>query len=217
ILLFPMQVQFQQLLQMVGVLGIGGTLLIGFQFSVITYPSQGIRRFINETWVARQGTPLPQETLTLLWSLVVSLYCLGGLVGCLGSSPLARRIGKKKTLMFNDVTIVAAALLLGFSRMANSFEMVMMGRFIYGFSAGICLNIQGPFLSEVSPEKFRGFAAASTSVFLSLGKALGQIMGLRYKHYNQHNVICFPFLFPFSIPILFSFSFSSFSMHFSKL
>ncbi|XP_062999964.1 solute carrier family 2, facilitated glucose transporter member 11-like [Elgaria multicarinata webbii] len=172
-------VQYQRLFQMFLVLGIGGTLLIGFQVSVITYPSQDIKRFINETWVKRHGSPLLPDMLTLLWSFVVSIYCLGGLLGCLWSGPLTTRYGKKKSLMCNNFIVIVAALLIGSSKMAHSFELILMGRFFYGISAGICLNIHGPYLGEVSPKKFRGFAIATASVFFSLGKALGQIMGLR--------------------------------------
>lgn len=35
-----LQMQYQRLLQMLLVLGVGGTLLVGFQVSVIAYPSQ---------------------------------------------------------------------------------------------------------------------------------------------------------------------------------
>ncbi|XP_063171863.1 solute carrier family 2, facilitated glucose transporter member 11-like [Candoia aspera] len=172
-------VQYQRLFQMVIVLGLGGTLLIGFQVSVITYPSQDIKRFINETWVKRHGAALPQETLTAVWSFVISIYCLGGFLGCLWSGPLAIRCGKKKSLICSDFIVITGALLIGSSKTAESFEMILTGRFLYGISAGLCLNVHGPYLGEISPKKFRGLATASAAVFFSLGKALGQIMGLR--------------------------------------
>nr|XP_056715003.1 solute carrier family 2, facilitated glucose transporter member 11-like [Euleptes europaea] len=172
-------VQYQRLFLMMIVLGVGGNLLIGFQVSVITYPSEDIKRFINATWVERYGSPLHQKTISLLWSLVVSLYCVGGLLGCLWSGPLAKRYGKKTTFMINDLIIISAALLIGCSRTARSYEMILIGRFLYGITAGICLNIHGQYVGEVSPKKLRGFANTTSSVFFALGKALGQLMGLR--------------------------------------
>ncbi|XP_048370524.1 solute carrier family 2, facilitated glucose transporter member 11-like [Sphaerodactylus townsendi] len=172
-------VQYQRLFLMMIVLGVGGNLLIGFQVSVITYPSEHIKRFINATWVERYGSPLHQKTVSLLWSLVVSLYCVGGLFGCMWSGPLTMRYGKKRTFMINDLIIIAAALLIGFSRMAKSYEMILIGRFLYGITAGICLNVHGQYVGEVSPKKLRGFANTTSSVFFALGKALGQLMGLR--------------------------------------
>lgn len=56
--------------------------------------SQYIQKFINETWLERYGSVLPQETLMLLWSLIVSVYCIGGMIGCLCSGYLAAKFGK---------------------------------------------------------------------------------------------------------------------------
>lgn len=38
--------------------------------------------------------------------------------------------------MLNDVVIIVAALLIATSKMAKSFEMILIGRFLYGISAG---------------------------------------------------------------------------------
>ncbi|XP_042299987.1 solute carrier family 2, facilitated glucose transporter member 11-like, partial [Sceloporus undulatus] len=85
----------------------------------------------------------------------------------------------KKSLMWADCIVIAGALLVGFSKMADSFEMVLASRLSYGVAAGICLNATAPFLVEISPKRLRGFAVAMSVVFFSLGKVLGQIMGLR--------------------------------------
>uniref|UniRef100_A0A7M4DZR3 Major facilitator superfamily (MFS) profile domain-containing protein n=1 Tax=Crocodylus porosus TaxID=8502 RepID=A0A7M4DZR3_CROPO len=136
------------------VLGIGGNLLCGFQISVINYPSM---RFINETWLERYSSPLHQESLTLLWSLIVSIYCVGGLVGCLCIGYLSEKYGKKKCLLFNCLLIIVAALHVGFSKPAKSFEMILIGRALYGLSAGVCLNVHIQYAGEISPKKLRGF------------------------------------------------------------
>ncbi|XP_028566723.2 solute carrier family 2, facilitated glucose transporter member 11-like isoform X1 [Podarcis muralis] len=176
---FSWQIRYQRVFQMIFVVGMGGTFLIGFQISVISYPSQYIKTFINQTWVKRYGSALHHETLTFLWSAVVSIFCLGGILGNLSSGHVTTQYGKKKTLLFNDIVTIAAALLVGFSRTADSFEMILISRFLYGFTAGISLNANGPYVGEIAPKKFRGFATATCSVFFSLGKAFGQIMGLR--------------------------------------
>ncbi|XP_065548751.1 solute carrier family 2, facilitated glucose transporter member 9-like isoform X3 [Lathamus discolor] len=87
-------VQYRKLLLMIMVLGIGGTHLSGFQMSVINYTSPYIQKFINETWLERYGSVLQQETLTLLWSFIVSMYCVGGMIGCLCSGFLTAKYGK---------------------------------------------------------------------------------------------------------------------------
>lgn len=39
--------------------------------------------------------------------------------------------------MINNVVAIVAALLLLFSRMAKSFEMILLGRFLYGYNVGM--------------------------------------------------------------------------------
>uniref|UniRef100_A0A8C6NE90 Uncharacterized protein n=1 Tax=Melopsittacus undulatus TaxID=13146 RepID=A0A8C6NE90_MELUD len=183
---------------MIMVLGIGGTHLSGFQMSVINYTSpslflsQYIQKFINETWLERYGSVLQQETLTLLWSFIVSMYCVGGMIGCLCSGFLTAKYGKKKCLLFNDVVLIIATLNTGFSRRAKSFEMILIGRFLEGIGAGIHLNAHIQYAGEISPKRLRGFVNVSSSVFLALGKAVARILGLRYLCYSFST--CFLFI-----------------------
>uniref|UniRef100_K7F6Z3 Major facilitator superfamily (MFS) profile domain-containing protein n=1 Tax=Pelodiscus sinensis TaxID=13735 RepID=K7F6Z3_PELSI len=164
---------------MMFVLGIGGSFLPGFHMSVISYSSMHIKRFINKTWLERHGFPLHQETITLLWSLIVSIYFVGGLLGSLCSGYLSEKYGKKKCLIYNNLVLIAAALLWGFSKMAKSFEIILIGRFLCGFNSGFSLTIHPQYVGEISPKKLRGFSNSTVSVFLTLGKVSGQIIGLR--------------------------------------
>lgn len=56
--------------------------------------SQYIKRFMNETWLERSGAPLSEKTLLFLWSFAVSVYAIGGLLGCLCSGFLIVKYGK---------------------------------------------------------------------------------------------------------------------------
>uniref|UniRef100_A0A8C4JM02 Solute carrier family 2, facilitated glucose transporter member 11-like n=1 Tax=Dromaius novaehollandiae TaxID=8790 RepID=A0A8C4JM02_DRONO len=172
-------VQYRKLLPMILVLGIGGTHLSGFQMSVMDYASPYIQKFINETWLERYGSVLHQETLTLLWSFIVSMYCIGGMIGCLCSGYLTAKYGKKKCLLFNDLVLIVATLHTGFSRRAKSFEMILIGRFLEGICAGIHMNAHVQYAGEISPKKLRGFVNVTSSVFLALGKTVARILGLR--------------------------------------
>lgn len=44
---------------------------------------------------------------------------------------------RKKVLLFNNVVAIAAAFLMLFSRTAKSFEMILLGRFLYGYNVGM--------------------------------------------------------------------------------
>uniref|UniRef100_A0A2K5L2B4 Solute carrier family 2 member 11 n=1 Tax=Cercocebus atys TaxID=9531 RepID=A0A2K5L2B4_CERAT len=72
--------------------GIGGTFQFGYNLS-FAWPSH-IQEFTNETWQARTGEPLPDHLILLMWSLIVSLYPLGGLFGALLAGPLAITLGR---------------------------------------------------------------------------------------------------------------------------
>ncbi|NWT99216.1 GTR11 protein, partial [Urocynchramus pylzowi] len=56
-----------------------------------------------------------------------------------GSYPLTvffARCCRKKSLLLNDVVLITATLLTGFSRRAKSFEMILAGRLLEGIAAG---------------------------------------------------------------------------------
>ncbi|KAM6112010.1 solute carrier family 2, facilitated glucose transporter member 11-like [Pterocles gutturalis] len=172
-------VQFQGLLQMILVLGIGGSFPYGFHISVINYPSVHIRKFINETWIERHGSPLHPETIMLLWSFIVSVYGIGGFLGSLCCGYLTTKYRKKKCQMCTNLIMLVAALFMAFSKTAKSFEMILVGRFLYGIGAGFALNIHPQYVGEISPKKLRGFTNSTVAVFLTLGKLTGQVIGLR--------------------------------------
>uniref|UniRef100_A0A8C3F0Z3 Major facilitator superfamily (MFS) profile domain-containing protein n=1 Tax=Chrysemys picta bellii TaxID=8478 RepID=A0A8C3F0Z3_CHRPI len=176
---FSFQIQYRGLFQMIFVLGIGGSFPFGFHISVINYPSMHIRTFINETWIERYGYPLHHETIMLLWSFIVSVYGIGGLLGSLCCGYLTTKYRKKKCQIVTNLIMLVAALFMAFCKMAKSFEMILIGRFLYGIGAGFCLTIHPQYVAEISPKKLRGFSNATLSVFLTLGKVSGQIFGLR--------------------------------------
>ncbi|XP_064024302.1 solute carrier family 2, facilitated glucose transporter member 11-like [Pogoniulus pusillus] len=172
-------VQYRGLFQMIVVLGIGGTFQNGFQISTITYMSQHVKAFINQTWLERYGHPIHQDNLLFLWSMTVSIFGIGGLLGSSGSRYLTVKYGKKKSLMCNNLLMIVAASIMGLSKAAQSFEMILIGRFMCGVSAGLCVPLHHQYTGEISPRKLRGLANSTCSCFWTLGKVMGQISGQR--------------------------------------
>ncbi|XP_041083140.1 solute carrier family 2, facilitated glucose transporter member 11-like isoform X2 [Polyodon spathula] len=171
--------QSWMLMVMVIILGLGGSFQYGFQISVINAPSDHIQRFINETWLKRYGTPMAESTVKLIWSIIVSIFSIGAVVGSISSGQLSVKYGRKNCLLLNNVVALGAATLAGLSKMAGSFEMIILGRFLYGCNVGIGLNVHLMYLVESSPRELRGFMSLSSCVFIGLGKCLGQIFGLK--------------------------------------
>nr|XP_060613880.1 solute carrier family 2, facilitated glucose transporter member 11-like [Anolis sagrei ordinatus] len=134
---------------------------------------------MNATWSSRHGSALSPDSVQLLWSCIVSAYGLGGLLGGGACGFLTARFRKKKCQAVANAVMVAAALCVGLSESAASFEMILLGRFLYGVGIGISFSIHPQYVGEISPKKLRGFANATVAVFLTLGKVAGQVAGLR--------------------------------------
>ena len=92
--------------------------------------------------------------------------CREGSWGWGGGSSLALNLSRprlcsasprKKSLLVNNVFVLAAAALFGFSRRAGSFEMIMLGRLLVGISAGTGW-VWGPFL-PVAPYSFHSLVS----------------------------------------------------------
>ncbi|XP_037679503.1 solute carrier family 2, facilitated glucose transporter member 11 isoform X3 [Choloepus didactylus] len=176
---FPALIQGRVLLLTACAAGIGGTFQFGYNLSIINAPTLHIQEFTNATWLARTGRTLPGHLILLVWSLIVSVYPLGGLFGALLAGPLAIKLGRKKSLLVNNIFVLAAAVLFGFSHKAGSFEMILVGRLLVGISSGVSMNVQPMYLGESTPKELRGAIAMSSAVFTALGIVMGQVVGLR--------------------------------------
>uniref|UniRef100_A0A4W6G4D5 Major facilitator superfamily (MFS) profile domain-containing protein n=1 Tax=Lates calcarifer TaxID=8187 RepID=A0A4W6G4D5_LATCA len=134
-----------------------------------------IKAFFNKTWVERYGEPLGAETATLLWSIIVSIFAIGGLFGALSVSFIIKVLGRKGTLLLNNSFAVIAALLLSLGERAKSFEMLIIGRLIIGVDSA--LSALPMYLGEISPRHMRGFIGQFNSILICLGVFTGQVLG----------------------------------------
>lgn len=55
---------------------------------------QYIKKFYNETWERRYGFSMDEGTLTLLWSVTVSIFAIGGFVGAIIVTPIVKFFGR---------------------------------------------------------------------------------------------------------------------------
>lgn len=53
-----------------------------------------MKQFYNTTYMGRYSRPMEDNFLTLLWSLSVSMYPLGGFFGSLMVAPLVNKLGR---------------------------------------------------------------------------------------------------------------------------
>uniref|UniRef100_A0A8C6Y4C2 Major facilitator superfamily (MFS) profile domain-containing protein n=1 Tax=Naja naja TaxID=35670 RepID=A0A8C6Y4C2_NAJNA len=131
---------------------------------------QHIKAFYNATWYQRYGHGLPQGPLTLMYSLTVSIFALGGFVGTFPVGILVTQYGRNGTLIRSNFLVLLAGMLMGFSRYLGSPEMVILGR--------ICLSVVPMYLGEIAPKNLRGFLGLVPCIFICLGVFSAQVLGL---------------------------------------
>nr|XP_046240528.1 solute carrier family 2 member 9, like 1 [Scatophagus argus] len=185
-------------LLLIFILGIGGTFHSGYHLTGLSSPSPYIQQFINSSWYDRYGEPPPPQTVTMIWSLIVSLYAVGGLFGVISVKFVSRMLGRKKTVIFNSVIAIVGAGIMLTSKSAKSYEMIVVARILYGFTAGLGHSSHLMYLAEISPRKLRGIVTLTSATFMSLGKLSGQFFGLsvilgREELWNV--VLCVPAFF----------------------
>lgn len=156
---------------------IGGTFQYGYNISIINAPTAHVQSFINASCV-RRGAALDPARVTLVWTLAVSVFPLGGLLGSLLAGPMAVRCGRRGALLLNNMFLLLGALLALSCRAAGSFEMLIAARLLVGINAGVSMNVQPMYFGESAPKHLRGAVAFSSAVFTALGILMGQLAGL---------------------------------------
>ncbi|CAG9120134.1 unnamed protein product [Plutella xylostella] len=71
--------------------------------------------------------PNDEPTVTSIWAVAVSIYCVGGMIGGVITGVLADRFGRKGSLLMNNALVFLGAGLEGGSYYANSSEMLIVG------------------------------------------------------------------------------------------
>lgn len=129
--------------------------------SICTFATQFLRSFINSSWVDRYEETPPPHMVTMIWSLIVSLYGLGAFLGSLTINLVSRKLGRcvktnkhkkrrlgvvvqtgcccvlrKMAAACNGCISMAAGAIMLASKPVQSYEMIIAARILYGFSAG---------------------------------------------------------------------------------
>ncbi|KFU95023.1 Solute carrier family 2, facilitated glucose transporter member 5, partial [Chaetura pelagica] len=126
-----------------------------------------------------------EDMITLMWSFIVSIYSIGGLLGSLSAGYLSVRFGRKKAMLLANIPALLSAALMGLSRLCGSFEMIIAGRVFSGVcggklaACGLALNINLMYAGECAPRKLRGLIAVTASTAVAVGKFVGFALGLR--------------------------------------
>lgn len=157
----------------------GSSFQYGYNVAAINSPSGFMKDFYNETYYDRIGEYMSEFSLTLLWSVSVSMFPFGGFIGSLMVGPLVNHLGRKGTLLFNNIFSIVPAILMGCSKVAQSFEMIIVSRLLVGICAGLSSNVVPMYLGELAPKNLRGALGVVPQLFITVGILVAQIFGLR--------------------------------------
>lgn len=146
-----------------------GMLQFGFNTGVINAPRPFIENFISEQY---QASP------SLVFSIIVSIFAIGGMIGCPFASWMLEKYGRKNALLVNATLGVLGAILMGFSKLADSVEMIIIGRFIIGINCGFATTASPTYVSEVAPVRLRGAFGTVNQLAVAFGLVGAQILGI---------------------------------------
>ncbi|XP_064646970.1 solute carrier family 2, facilitated glucose transporter member 1-like [Lineus longissimus] len=157
---------------------LGTSFQSGYNLGVLNAPQKIIEDFLGDVHFSRTGQPLAADLLTWLFAIIVSIFCIGAIFGGLAAGPLANHFGRKGAMLLNNLFTIVAGLMFCLSKTAMSYEMLVVGRFVAGFSAGISTAIGPLYVSEVAPMSIRGAVGCLSQFTIILGILTSMILGL---------------------------------------
>ncbi|XP_018019020.1 solute carrier family 2, facilitated glucose transporter member 1 isoform X2 [Hyalella azteca] len=157
---------------------LGSAFQHGYNLGVINAPLELMGDWLNTTNYNRTEEYLTQSSKTMIISWIVSIYCIGGMIGGAFTGFFSERFGRKGGLLINNVFAFLAAILFGFCKMAGSWEMIVAGRFFIGINNGLNAGLAPMYLSEIAPTNLRGAIGTVYQLAVTISILFSQIMGL---------------------------------------
>lgn len=152
----------------------------GFCLGVLNTPEKILKHWVNETMIKERHVQLSKAQFDILWSLIVSVFLIGGVIGGLTGAWFADRLGRRGTLIFGNVLNLVSSILFFASPLILSVESFFIARIIAGLIAGLMTTVVPMYLTELSPPKLTKLMGIFFPIGLTLGILIAQIMGLGF-------------------------------------
>ncbi|EIE88661.1 hypothetical protein RO3G_13372 [Rhizopus delemar RA 99-880] len=110
-----------------------------------------------------------------LWGFAVASFCVGGLLGGLSGGMIQTRLGRKRTIMLNNLGFIFGGILIATA--VNS-SMFVVGRVLCGLSCGIASLTVPTYIGEISTIPSRGAMGTCNQFFIVIGILLSSVIGL---------------------------------------
>ncbi|XP_041077806.1 solute carrier family 2, facilitated glucose transporter member 3-like isoform X2 [Polyodon spathula] len=157
-----------------------GSIQFGYNTGVINAPEKIIRQFHNETWKARTAEFITDNLSTTLWSFSVAIFSVGGMIGSFSVGVFVNRFGRRNSMLMVNVLAIIGGSLMGFSKLAASFEMLIVGRLTIGLFCGLSTGMVPMYIGEISPTSLRGAFGTLHQLGVVIGILIAQVFGLEF-------------------------------------
>ncbi|KAK4872567.1 hypothetical protein RN001_014596 [Aquatica leii] len=155
-----------------------GMLQFGYNTGVINAPETNIEYFMKYVYKSRYGEDIQDEAVQRLYSLAVSIFAIGGMLGGFIGGMVANRFGRKGGLLLNNILGIGGGCLMGFTKISNCYEMLFFGRFIIGVNCGLNTSLVPMYISEIAPLNLRGGLGTVNQLAVTVGLLLSQVLGI---------------------------------------
>ncbi|EDS35465.1 sugar transporter [Culex quinquefasciatus] len=119
-------------------------------------------------------------------SWIASMAPLPMAAGCLLGGFLMEKFGRKVTHLVLNVSFAVGFCVLS---MASSYDMILAGRFITGFSCGLIGPPASVYIAETSHPKYRGILLAGVTFAVSFGIFISHLFGT-FFHWKMAALYC---------------------------
>ncbi|KAK1162669.1 hypothetical protein AOXY_G17571 [Acipenser oxyrinchus oxyrinchus] len=166
-----------------------GSFQYGYSLGVINAPQK-----IIETHYGRVLNVLPNESLllngtearvphpsvTMYWSLSVSIFSIGGMVSSFLVGWVGDSLGRIKGMFTVNILAVVGGLLMGLAKMGPAHILVIAGRAVMGFYCGLSSGLVPMYIGEIAPTAYRGALGTLHQLAIVSGILISQVIGLDF-------------------------------------
>lgn len=172
-----------------------GMFQFGFNTGVINAPQKVLEEFIADIYKSRTGNYISEELRDIIWSLTVSVFAVGGMIGGIFAPMVANWCGRKTGLVLNNTVAVLGVTLMSSSQLSQSIECLIIGRFFIGLNCGLNTALVPMYLTEIATISLRGALGTVSQLGVTIGLLLSQVLGLKEILGTKE---LWPFLFGFA-------------------
>jgi len=161
----------------------GSSFQHGYNTGVLNAP-QGVMTEWLKSQICDNDPETPDSEATcerdsiLIWSWIVSIFCIGGMMGGSLVGFVSSRLGRKGGLLLNNILVLIATLLMGLAKTANSFHMLIAGRLVIGINSGLNAGLAPMYLAEIAPINLRGALGTVYQLIITLSILISQLLGM---------------------------------------